>query len=591
MPAPFGKYLLTQLIAVGGMAEVYRAKIFGAQGFEKEMVVKRILPKYAQNPSFVQMLIDEAKIAVSLSHGNIVPIYELGELEGSYYIAMEYVEGRTVLDVLRDAHAKRMPLSWAHCLGMAAEVAKGLAYAHGRIDGATGTPLGLVHRDINPRNIVITRGGEVKILDFGIARASTKRHQTASGVIKGTPGYMSPEQMYGQSIDHRSDIYCVGIMVFELLTLRRLFPVWDVAEMRLVFEAGPVPLPSTLNPALPKEVDVVVMKALATKVSERWQNAGEFEEALRTAIAKSGIAVTSSGLAREIEAIDDAPGARAPRTTPHQAVGATQNETPRSQVAAKNQAIQPSPTTNAPATTPRTQQSTNTNRPHTQPMQMPSVPADAHADLSFVISLADEHDGPLVPLVPLAPFPATSAKEMASHPSRTLVLAKNETLGWSGNVGDDAELLAIARAMGSAPGQGKKKLLYAAVATVLLGILAFAVAGGEIKATLARAFADQQQVLGVVVVRMRPAPEDVILDGKSRGPGNKKIKNVDIGEGHRLIVKPKGMEPIITEITKADFSMADDGFPTFTLEKDFTPKPEDLQLPTTTTTTTPPAPK
>ena len=338
MPAPFGKYLLTQLIAVGGMAEVYRAKIFGAQGFEKEMVVKRILPKYAQNPSFVQMLIDEAKIAVSLSHGNIVPIYELGELEGSYYIAMEYVEGRTVLDVLRDAHAKRVPLSWAHCLGMAAEVAKGLAYAHGRIDAATGKPLGLVHRDINPRNIVITRGGEVKILDFGIARASTKRHQTASGVIKGTPGYMSPEQMYGQSIDHRSDIYCVGIMVFELLTLRRLFPVWDVAEMRLVFEAGPVPLPSTLNPALPKEVDEVVMKALATKANERWQNAGEFEEALRTAIAKSGIAVTSSGLAREIQAIDDAPGARAPRTAPHQADGlATHTETPRSQ-AAKSQA-------------------------------------------------------------------------------------------------------------------------------------------------------------------------------------------------------------------------------------------------------------
>ena len=133
-PVPFGKYLLTSLIAVGGMAEVYRAKIFGAQGFEKEMVVKRILPKYARNPSFIQMLIDEAKIAVSLSHGNIVPIYELGELEGSYYIAMEFVEGRTVLDVLRDAHSKRVPISWAQCASVGAEVCKGLAYAHGRSD-------------------------------------------------------------------------------------------------------------------------------------------------------------------------------------------------------------------------------------------------------------------------------------------------------------------------------------------------------------------------------------------------------------------------------------------------------------------------
>ena len=120
LPAPFGKYLLTQLIAVGGMAEVYRAKIFGTQGFEKEMVVKRILPRYAHNPSFVQMLIDEAKIAVSLSHGNIVPIYELGELDGNYYIAMEYVDGRTVLDVLRDAHAKRVPISWPQCANIAA---------------------------------------------------------------------------------------------------------------------------------------------------------------------------------------------------------------------------------------------------------------------------------------------------------------------------------------------------------------------------------------------------------------------------------------------------------------------------------------
>jgi serine/threonine protein kinase len=315
LPAPFGKYLLTNLIAVGGMAEVYRAKIFGASGFEKDMVVKRILPRFAQNPSFVQMLIDEAKIAVSLSHGNIVPIYELGELDGGYYIAMEFVEGRTILDILRDAHSKKVPIPWAHCVGIAAEVAKGLAYAHTRADNA-GRPLGLIHRDINPRNIVITRGGEVKILDFGIARASTKRHQTASGVIKGTPGYMSPEQMYGHAIDQRSDLFCVGIMLFELLTLRRLFPVWDVAEMRLVYEAGPIPVPSSLVPGIPADVDAVVMKALAPKIEDRYQSAADLEEALRTAIAKGGVAVTASGLARTLQAIDDAPGPVRPAPSP-----------------------------------------------------------------------------------------------------------------------------------------------------------------------------------------------------------------------------------------------------------------------------------
>ena len=575
LPAPFGKYLLSHLIAVGGMAEVYRAKIFGAQGFEKDMVVKRILPKYATNPSFVQMLIDEAKIAVSLSHGNIVPIYELGELEGSYYIAMEYVEGRTVLDVLRDAHSKRVPISWAHCAGIAAEVCRGLSYAHTRTDAATGKPLGLVHRDINPRNIVITKGGEVKILDFGIARASTKRHQTASGVIKGTPGYMSPEQMYGQAIDHRSDLYCVGIMVFELLTLRRLFPVWDVAEMRMVFEAGPVPLPSSLNPALPKDVDTVVMKALATKTSERWQSAGEFEEALRTAIAKSGVAVTSTGLAREVQAIDDAPGAKAPKTAPHIDI-ATQNEVPKDQQAAPSTNSKPKTGANSPSSSSARPQQ---NSPPTQPMPMPVAPAVVDADHSFVISLADSKPAPQQ-LAPLPSLPATSAKEMAAHP-RTQVLAKNDNIGWSGNVGEDAEMLAIAKAMGNAPGQGKRTLLMAAIGVVVVAIVAVAAAGPEIKATLQRALSDQQQVVGVVIVKLRPAPDDVILDGRSRGAGNKKITNVDINQPHRLIVKPKGMDAIVQELTKADFTMADDGAPTFVLEKDFTPKPPDaVELPT-----------
>ncbi|HEY1099184.1 MAG TPA: serine/threonine-protein kinase, partial [Myxococcota bacterium] len=414
LPAPFGKYLLTELIAVGGMAEVYRAKIFGASGFEKEMVVKRILPRYAQNPSFVQMLIDEAKIAVSLSHGNIVPIYELGELEGSYYIAMEFVEGRTILDVLKDAHGKRQPIGWTHCFGIAAEVCDGLAYAHTRTDGA-GRPLGLVHRDINPRNIVITGGGEVKILDFGIARASTKRHQTASGVIKGTPGYMSPEQMYGQAIDQRSDLFCVGIMLFELITLRRLFPVWDVAEMRLVYEAGPVPVPSTLMPGLPPAVDEVIMKALAPRLDDRYASAADFEMALRTAIARSGSAVTASSLARTLKDIEQGTSTTKP----------------------------------LPASPP----------PPTQPMppsQAPSVasPAVVDADHSFVISLADAR-----PQRAPEPLPSSPATASAMMTPRTQVLAQNKRLEWSEHIGNDAEMLAIARAMGRAPGAGKRGVL------------------------------------------------------------------------------------------------------------------------------------
>jgi serine/threonine protein kinase len=564
LPAPFGKYLLTNLIAVGGMAEVYRAKIFGASGFEKDMVVKRILPRYAQNPSFVQMLIDEAKIAVSLSHGNIVPIYELGELDGSYYIAMEFVEGRTILDVLRDAHSKKVPISWAHCLGVAAEVAEGLAYAHTRTDPQTGRPLGLIHRDINPRNIVITKGGEVKILDFGIARASTKRHQTQSGVIKGTPGYMSPEQMYGQPIDQRSDLFCVGIMLFELLTLRRLFPVWDVAEMRLVYEAGPVPAPSSVTPSVPAEVDAVVMKALAPRIEDRFQSAGEFEEALRTTMARSGLAVTASGLARALQAIDDAPVARASTGISTDADGAA--FAAMLKVTAGRSSPSPSP---SPPSSPR---ANSASPPPTQPMPVPrEAPAVIDAPHSFVISLADSPLGP--PESRAAPLPLPGQADRLVSAPRTQVLAQNQALEWSQNVGNDAELLAIAKAMGTAPGQGRRILLVATAIVAVAVVVGGVAFGGELTAMVGRAVSGREQTLGEIVVKIRPSPDDIVLDGKSRGGGNKKFKNIDVDVPHRLVVTPKGMDPIVQELMRADFKVADDGGLAFTLDKDFAAPP------------------
>ena len=384
----------------------------------------------------------------------------------------------------------------------------------------------------------------------------------ARGVIKGTPGYMSPEQMYGQSIDHRSDIYCVGIMVFELLTLRRLFPVWDVAEMRLVFEAGPVPSPSSLNPALPKEIDDVVMKALTVKAADRWQTAGDFEEALRTVIAKSGIAVTGSGLAREVQAIEDAAGPKAPKT---------QSPTPDSDTQAERPQTKPKTAPTAPTALTSTPQQPQ-GGPRTQPMPLPVAPAVVDADHSFVISLAGDNKEPPAQLAPLPMPPSTSAKEMASHP-RTQVLAKNEQLAWTGNVGNDAELLALARAMGSAPGQGLRSAAIAAAVVAVVALVLVVGFGGELQAIAERALSGKQQELGVIIVKLRPTPEDVNLDGKSRGAGNKKIANVDVNQPHRLIVKPRNMDPIVQELTRADFKPADDGAPTFLLEKDFTPRP------------------
>jgi serine/threonine protein kinase len=584
LPAPFGKYLLSRLIAVGGMAEVYRAKIFGASGFEKDMVVKRILPKYAQNPNFVQMLIDEAKIAVSLSHGNIVPIYELGEFEGSYYIAMEYVEGRTVLDVLRDAHSKKHPLPWPYCLGVAADVAKGLAYAHGRTD-AQGKSLGLVHRDINPRNIVITPAGEVKILDFGIARASTKRHQTASGVIKGTPGYMSPEQMYGHTVDSRSDIYCLGILVYELLTLRRLFPVWDVNEMRAVFEAGPIPLPSSIAKHVSRDVDAVIMKALTQDISQRYQSAADFEEALRTVIARSGTAVTSAGLAREIQAIDDAPGPRAPRTAPpvvesqaaRQQADAGQMTpgarsapvdaplSPTRPVTPKSNPSQRSP---APVVVPVPQAPPRHEPIKTQPMPIPSAPAaDLDAAHSFVISLADGKPGETRPT---APLPQVSADDIEKG-HRTQVFVQNRAVEWAAEIGADAELLALMKATGAHPSAGRRTVLIAAGVGVVVVGLVLAAFGNDIVKTVKRAMSGQKAELGAVIVKTIPSGADVNLDGKNKGKTNLKVAGVDINEPHRLVVTPKGKDPIIVELVRADFKEGEDGVQTYLFERDLSP--------------------
>jgi hypothetical protein len=535
------------------------------------------------------MLIDEAKIAVSLSHGNIVPIYELGELDGGYYIAMEFVEGRTVLDILRDAHSKKVPIPWAHCVGIAAEVAKGLAYAHTRTDSA-GRPLGLIHRDINPRNIVITRGGEVKILDFGIARASTKRHQTASGVIKGTPGYMSPEQMYGHAIDQRSDLFCVGIMLFELLTLRRLFPVWDVAEMRLVYEAGPIPVPSSLVPGIPADVDAVVMKALAPKIEDRYQSAADFEEALRTAIARGGVAVTAWGLARALQAIDDAPGPRAPRTQPNagdgtapmvSAVQSSQGIAPLAQVATAPPAVpvplaQPQSLVGPRATpAPAATAGAGSGPPKTQPMPAPKPPADLDAPHSFVISLAEP---PGVPARAPEPLPMVPRAEGGAIHPRTQVLAVNQGLAWSQNIGNDAELLAIAKAMGTAPGQGRRTLLVAAGVAVVGLALGGVFFGGEVKGMVTRALTGQTQTLGVIVVKTRPSPQDIILDGKSRGGGNKKFTNIDVDVPHTLVVKLPGMAEIRFDIAPTDFK-DDDGTRTWTLEKDLLAPPAPAPAP------------
>ena len=277
-PVQFGKYYLTERIAVGGMAEIFKAKLYGVDGFEKSMVVKQILPQYARNEEFIKMFIDEAKIAVTLTHGNIVPIYELGRLRETYFIAMEYVPGRDLAEILEVARQKDVLISPDHAAYIAIEICKGLDYAHRRTSDE-GRPLGVVHRDISPPNILISYEGEVKVTDFGIAQAADKLGTTEAGVVKGTFGYMSPGQVRRLAVDHRTDIFSTGILLHELLTGRLPYDLnGSMVENLSTIQTVEPRRPGTLRRRINNEVDTIVIKALAKEKPRRYATAGMLGE-------------------------------------------------------------------------------------------------------------------------------------------------------------------------------------------------------------------------------------------------------------------------------------------------------------------------
>jgi len=216
------RYELLRLLATGGMAELFLAKQTALEGFEKVVVIKQILGHLAEDDEFVTMFIDEARIAAKLSHPNIVQIYDLGKSEGTHYIVMEYVSGRNVQHMINKTEEDNGLLPMEHVCRVMAGVCDGLYYAHSRKD-YDGKALDIVHRDISPQNILVGFNGTVKIVDFGIAKASTQLAQTRAGVLKGKYAYMSPEQVRGAAIDHRSDIFSVGLVMYEMLTGQRAF--------------------------------------------------------------------------------------------------------------------------------------------------------------------------------------------------------------------------------------------------------------------------------------------------------------------------------------------------------------------------------
>ncbi len=276
----FGKYFLVDKIAIGGMAEIFLAKTYGHAGFENLLVIKRILPHIGENSEFVEMFIDEAKVTVALQHPNVVRIYDFGKLMQNYFIAMERVDGKDTRNILRKLARRKQHLPPRFAAYVAHEVAKGLQYAHTKTD-MQGNAYGIVHRDVSPSNVLVSYEGEVKIVDFGIAKAEINAYETRDGVLKGKFEYMSPEQATGKDVDGRSDIFSLGIILYEMLTGRRLFKTEsEIATLKMIRD-GDFPKPTVHNPKIPDRLELIVLKCLATQPTDRYRDGLELADDLR----------------------------------------------------------------------------------------------------------------------------------------------------------------------------------------------------------------------------------------------------------------------------------------------------------------------
>ncbi|MDP3113010.1 MAG: serine/threonine-protein kinase [Thermodesulfovibrionales bacterium] len=272
----FGQYILLDKVGSGGMAELFKAKKVGIEGFERVLAIKRILPHLSSDEEFIDMFIAEAKLVARLSHKNITQVYDFGKIGQNYFIAMEYISGKDLRGILKRCKEKNDKFPVFLAVFIAKEIASGLSYAHRQKD-SSGKNLNIIHRDVSPQNILISYEGEVRVVDFGIAKAGSQS-KTTTGVLKGKLSYMSPEQAWGKTIDHRSDIFALGIVLYEMLTGERLFKGdSEINTLEKVRAAQIDPLPSSINADLPAELETKLVRALAREVTERYQNASDLE--------------------------------------------------------------------------------------------------------------------------------------------------------------------------------------------------------------------------------------------------------------------------------------------------------------------------
>jgi len=292
-----GAYTLLAKLATGGMAEIWLARQVGLRGFERLVVVKRIIESLSSDEAFVEMFLDEARIVVQLTHPNIVQVFDLGEFAGAYYIAMEYLAGENLVSVARASAKAGTPLDPKASVKIAIAALEGLSHAHTRV-GVDGKPLNVVHRDVSPHNIVLTWDGQVKLVDFGIARAANRSTQTQGNQLKGKFAYMAPEQAQGEAdLDGRVDVFALGVVLWELVTHRRLFNFDDqIRILRALISEDPIEAPHLRTPTVPPELSAIIMKALEKKVATRYQNAQEFKAALEGWLQSVGGGPTTAEL-------------------------------------------------------------------------------------------------------------------------------------------------------------------------------------------------------------------------------------------------------------------------------------------------------
>jgi TonB family protein len=306
-PAPmgteFGQYVIEEHIATGGMADVYKARMMGMEGFQKTVAIKRIIANLTDSDEFVRMFIDEAKLAAQLNHNNIIHIYDLGKVDRSHYIAMEYIEGHDLRSILEECRQRDVRMPIAVAIHITILLASALDYAHKKHD-FDNRALGLVHRDVSPQNVLISFDGDIKLCDFGIAKAASKASQTRAGALKGKLQYMSPEQAWGKDIDHRSDIFSLGLVLFEMLTNEKVFS--GTSELSVLEQVRDpiITAPSMKNAEVDADVDRIIFLALNAERDERYQAAEDMKRDLEKVMRKKGWSADRSTLVAFLESLD-----------------------------------------------------------------------------------------------------------------------------------------------------------------------------------------------------------------------------------------------------------------------------------------------